>query len=123
VWRRFQVSLSFPAPDRGQIEAFLDRIISMWPEAPRLSVEKIAAKLGLVSYAEALDFCQNVRRRNILGLGETGIDQALITELDLWSSRVRPERLNDVGSEQTAPLGQKAVRAGSHRPRGIPKKA
>lgn len=122
VWRRFQVSLSFPAPDRGQVEAFLDRIFSMWPERPRLAVEKISANLGPVSYAEALDFCQNVRRRNILGLGETGIDQALTTELDLWSSRVRPERLNDVGSEQAAPLGQKAVRAGSGRSPRIPKK-
>jgi SpoVK/Ycf46/Vps4 family AAA+-type ATPase len=54
VWRRFQVRLSLPGPDRKNIELFLDRLVSNWPDAPRLSVQKIAAKLGRVSYAEAL---------------------------------------------------------------------
>jgi SpoVK/Ycf46/Vps4 family AAA+-type ATPase len=94
VWRRFQMRLAFPAPGKTQIEAFLDRIISQWPERPRLSIRKISSKLGLVSYAEALDFCQAVRRRNILALGGSSIDDGLATELDLWSSRVRPEALD-----------------------------
>lgn len=102
VWRRFQFRLAFPAPDRSQVEVFLDRIISSWPEAPSLSVQKLAAKLGTVSYAEALDFCQSVRRRHILGLGEVNIDGAIKVELDLWSSRVRPEALNGERSEQAA---------------------
>ncbi len=115
VWRRFQMRLAFPAPDRNQVEVFLDRIISNWPEAPRLSVQKIAAKMETASYAEALDFCQNVRRRNILGLGETGIDDALETELDLWSARVRPERLNAERSEQTAAVAEEPIPPGSAR--------
>lgn len=102
VWRRFQMRLAFPAPDRKHVEVFLDRIISSWPETPRLSVQKIAGKLGPVSYAEVLDFCQNIRRRHILGLGEVRIDDALATELDLWSSRVRPEALNGERSKQTS---------------------
>ena len=101
VWRRFQIRLAFPAPDRKLIEVFLDRIISNWPEAPRMPVQKIAGKLGLISFAEALDFCQTIRRRHILGLGEIKIDDALATELDLWSSRVRPEELDGERSEQT----------------------
>jgi SpoVK/Ycf46/Vps4 family AAA+-type ATPase len=70
VWRRFQIRLSLPAPDRSLVEVFLDRVVSRWPESPRMSVQKIAGKLGLVSYAEVLDFCQGVRRRQILGLGD-----------------------------------------------------
>jgi SpoVK/Ycf46/Vps4 family AAA+-type ATPase len=100
VWRRFQMRLAFPAPDRKLMEVFLDRVISGWPEAPRMSVQKIASRLGAVSYAETLDFCQNVRRRQILGLGEVGIDDALAKELELWTSRVRPDLLNDERSEQ-----------------------
>lgn len=103
VWRRFQMRLGFPAPDRKQIEVFLDRIVSGWPEHPRMPVGKTAAKLGAVSYAEALDFCQSIRRRHILGLGEVRIDDALATELDLWSSRVRPEALDAQRSEQATP--------------------
>ena len=100
VWRRFQIRNAFPAPDRKSIEAFLRQVIEGWPEAPKLSVPRIASKLGLVSYAEALDFCQSVRRRHILGLGEVGIDEAVVIELDLWSSRVRPEELNGKRSDQ-----------------------
>lgn len=46
VWRRFQVRLAFPAPDRSQVEVFLDRIISNWPQPPRLPVKKIAPGWG-----------------------------------------------------------------------------
>jgi SpoVK/Ycf46/Vps4 family AAA+-type ATPase len=103
VWRRFQMRLGFPAPDKQTIEIFLDRIISGWPEKPGLSVRQIAGKLGTVSFAEALDFCQNVRRRHILGLGEIGIEDAMAKELELWSSRVRPETIDGERPKQ-APL-------------------
>jgi len=116
VWRRFQMRLSFPAPDQENIEVYLDRIISTWPEAPKLPISNIAQKLGLVSYAEVLDFCQNIRRRHILGLGEVHIDDALAIELDLWSTRVRPEVLNGERPRQTSSKARasKASRS-SHR--------
>lgn len=93
VWRRFQLRLDFPAPDTARLKEFLDRVIYHWPDRPRLAIRSIAGKLGAVSYAEALDFCQSVRRRQILGLGEVSVDMALKIELDLWTSRVRPEAL------------------------------
>jgi SpoVK/Ycf46/Vps4 family AAA+-type ATPase len=94
VWRRFQMRLAMPAPRRPEVTLFLDRILSEWPDAPKMSPARIAAKLGKVSYAEALDFCQNVRRRQILGLGEMSVDDALRAEIDLWASRVTPEVIN-----------------------------
>jgi SpoVK/Ycf46/Vps4 family AAA+-type ATPase len=30
VWRRFQIRLALPAPDRSLVEVFLDRVISRW---------------------------------------------------------------------------------------------
>lgn len=101
VWRRFQLRLAFPTPDQKHVEVFLDRVISSWPAVPRISIQKLARALGHISYAEALDFCQNTRRRHILGLGEVDIDDAIATELELWSSRVRPEALNAERSNQT----------------------
>jgi SpoVK/Ycf46/Vps4 family AAA+-type ATPase len=100
VWRRFQMRLSFPAPDRKGVEVLIDRIVSRWPQAPKMSHGALAAKLGLLNFSEVLDFCQNVRRREILGLGETGIDEALKKELDIWQSRVRPEVTDDGRSKQ-----------------------
>jgi AAA+ superfamily predicted ATPase len=103
VWRRFQMRLAMPAPRKAEIVVFLDRITSNWSESPALPLPKIAAKLGKVSYAEALDFCQNVRRRQILGLGEVSVDAALDTELDLWTKRVTPEVLNAERSDKAPP--------------------
>jgi SpoVK/Ycf46/Vps4 family AAA+-type ATPase len=102
VWRRFQMRLAFPAPDRKMIEVFLDRIMSGWRDQPTAPVQRIAGKLGRISYAEALDFCQNVRRRQILGLGGISVDDALSIELGLWSSRVCPENVDAERPEQTA---------------------
>ena len=102
VWRRFQMRLSFPAPDRKGVEVLIDRVVSRWPQAPKMSRSTLAAKLGLLNFSEVLDFCQNVRRREILGLGEIGIDEALKKELDIWQSRVRPEVTDDGRSKQAA---------------------
>jgi hypothetical protein len=110
VWRRFQMRLGFPSPDRHMIAAYLERTMDGWPERPLVLPADIADKLGPVSYAEALDFCQNVRRRQILGLGETRIDAALQIELDLWSSRVNP-------GEQDAERSRKAVAPPRRRPK------
>lgn len=102
VWRRFQMRLAMPAPRKAEIAVFLDRVMSNWSEIPSLALPKIASKLGAVSYAEALDFCQNVRRRQILGLGEVSVDAALQAELDLWTKRVTPEALNAERPDKTA---------------------
>ena len=102
VWRRFQMRLSFPAPDRKLLELFLDRTLGSWPDLPRMTVKKLATGLGSVSYAEALDFCQNVRRRQILGLGAISVDEALDKELELWKSRVRPVCLDAERSYQAS---------------------
>src|SRR5690606_18636622 len=117
VWRRFQMRLAFPEPDRKLLEVFLDRIICNWPEAPKMTVQKLAVRLGAVSYAEALDLCQNVRRRQILGLGEISIDDALARELELWKSRVRPETVDAERSEQApAETDARTAKAAARRP-------
>lgn len=103
VWRRFQMRLLFPAPDRKSVKILLDRITSRWPEVPAMSLTAIAGKLGAVNYSEVVDFCHNVRRRHILGLGGIGIDEALNHELELWTARVQPETLNGERPEQAAP--------------------
>jgi SpoVK/Ycf46/Vps4 family AAA+-type ATPase len=111
VWRRFQLRMAFPAPQNNEVAAFLEKIIRFWPEKPKISAATLASRLSATSYAEARDFCQNVRRRHILGLGEIGIDSAIKTELDLWTSRVKPEVLNADRSEQTPPSAKRRAPA------------
>ena len=126
VWRRFQLRLDFPSPDQMMLAAYIDRLISGWPEKPRASAAEIAAAVGNVSYAEVLEFCQNVRRRCILGLGDLAVDDALRVEADLWASRLAPMSANAERSDQTAiaphpkskrrPAAQKARGASKPRP-------
>jgi len=110
VWRRFQMRLSFPSPDQQMIAAYLKQTMEKWPDRPSITPGNLADKLGLVSYAEALDFCQNVRRRQILGLGETRIDDAVKMELDLWSSRVNPGEQNAERSRKAAATPKRDAR-------------
>ena len=113
VWRRFQIRIDFPAPDLSQRAIYIDRILSHWEDKPTLSAEKLAEKIGENSYAEILDFCQNVRRRQILSLGQLGVDQAIKSELELWQKRLnpkKPETLNGRGNHQetaAAPIPKK----------------
>ena len=103
IWRRFQLRMAFPSPQKTEVAAFLEKIIASWPEQPKISVGILAGRLNVTSYAEARDFCQNVRRRHILGLGEINIDSAIKTELDLWAARVKPEVIDADRPNQTTP--------------------
>ncbi len=113
VWRRFQLRLDFPAPDRTMLAAYVDRLIRGWPEKPRTTAAVIAEAIGKASYAEALEFCQNVRRRCILGLGDLAVDDALKIETGLWASRVIPIGADAERSEEApvAPHAQAKRRA------------
>jgi hypothetical protein len=93
VWRRFQAKISFPAPQLAEVATFIERLMATWPQRPALSAADIASRLSAQSYAEARDFCQNVRRRQILGMGEFGVDAAISLELQFWDARVKPEHL------------------------------
>lgn len=121
VWRRFQLRMAFPAPQKNEVATFLQKIIESWPERPTITSLALANQLGALSYAEARDFCQNVRRRHILGLGDLGIDAAIQVELNLWSARVKPEVTNGDQSAQTAPSAKRQrTPAKTSRTSGIP---
>lgn len=102
VWRRFQLRIAFPAPRPNEVAAYLEKVISSWPTRPTTTAKEIAARLGATSYAEARDFCQNVRRRQILSLGELQTDSSIKAELEMWAERVQPEKLNAKRPNKTA---------------------
>lgn len=88
VWRRFQLRLALPSPDWRQLAVLVDRQFALWDQAPGISAEKLAKALAPSSFAEVIDFCQTVRRRHILSLGQRALKDILAEEVDLWSSRV-----------------------------------
>lgn len=103
VWRRFQLRLALPQPSRDALAMFLERQFSLWPDNPGMSPETVAKKLGSISYAEALEFCQTVRRQYILSLGTGSIRNILREQIDFWSTRVRTDEVDAARSEQAVP--------------------
>jgi SpoVK/Ycf46/Vps4 family AAA+-type ATPase len=90
VWRRFQLRLDMPAPDAARRAVLVARFFDAWPESAGLSPERLAEKLGAVSFAEVFEFCQNVRRRHILTQGGESLRALVAEEIELWASRVAP---------------------------------
>jgi SpoVK/Ycf46/Vps4 family AAA+-type ATPase len=106
VWRRFQIRVGFPSPTLSQTKAFLEQVVGQWPDRPKVGMAALSKKLKDSSFSEIVDFCQNVRRRQILGLGELSIDIALKVELDLWNSRVKPQVIDADEFGQAAPAAK-----------------
>ena len=53
------------------------------------SPESIAESLGAISYAEAEDFCHDIRRRLALSPGESSVKAVVTEQLRLWQARAR----------------------------------
>ncbi|WP_083850006.1 AAA family ATPase [Bradyrhizobium cosmicum] len=88
VWRRFELRLAMPLPSHEVLAAFLDRQFETWPQSAGVSANILAGKLGEISFAEALDFCQTVRRQHILSLANRELKDILREQVELWTSRV-----------------------------------
>ncbi len=112
VWRRFQLRFDMPAPDAAGRAVLVSRFMDSWPESAGLSAEAVAKRIGPVSFAEVVEFCQNVRRRHILAQGCESLKQALSDELSLWASRVTPE---SHGETDTTPAEARPVDAARSR--------
>lgn len=100
VWRRFQLRLSLPQPSHDALAIFLGRQFALWPDGPGIPPETVATKLGSISYAEALEFCQTIRRQHILSLGSRSIRDILREQIDFWSTRVRIDQVDAARYEQ-----------------------
>lgn len=107
VWRRFQLRLSLPQPSADALAVFLQRQFDAWPEPAGARPNAVAGKLGSVSYAETLEFCQTVRRQHILSLGERSIKDILKEQLELWATRVGTNEGNAARSGQTTPTPER----------------
>ena len=95
VWRRFQFRLELPAPTQAQLGRYFEVFESSLEQALEISPDSIANSLGNVSYAEAEEFCNGVRRRHALSLGETSLKNIVAEQLNLWKPcpmRHEPER-------------------------------
>ena len=89
AWRRFQVRLALNPPTRRDLAAYVARFANSLGEPLGRAPATIARKLGAVSYAEAEEFCRDVRRRTVLAMGEKPLKVIVAERLKLWEERSR----------------------------------
>ena len=89
VWRRFQIRLELPAPTPGQVGRYFEAFAKRVDEPLGIGANTIAKALGEISYAEAEEFCNGVRRRLALSLGEGSVKSIVADQLELWKARAR----------------------------------
>lgn len=91
VWRRFQLRISLPLPTADELTLFLSRAFEKFLEPAEIAPSTVAKQLESVSYAEATEFCIDLRRRHVLSSGRKRIADIVKEVLSLWSARVSPE--------------------------------
>lgn len=87
VWRRFQLRLSLPSPSKSDLARFLAHSFKAIANTDSIDADAIAEALGPVSYAETTEFLLDLRRRQVLSLGDKRFAEVLSEQLPLWSAR------------------------------------
>ena len=89
VWRRFQVRLLLNPPSRRELAAYISSFAANLDEPLGRTAETIAKTLGAISYAEAEEFCRDLRRRSTLAMGRQPLKIVVSERLNLWAERSR----------------------------------
>ena len=89
VWRRFQFRLELPAPTQAQLGRYFEAFAKRMDEPLGASAKTIAKALDNVSYAEAEEFCNGIRRQHALSLGAGSLKAIVAEQLKLWKARAR----------------------------------
>lgn len=83
VWRRFQIRINLPLPDREQIARWFDLLASRFPQFKVEKTKRSIPKLEGASYSELQDLAQDVLRRCVLE-GDTDPDRVFQEQIKLW---------------------------------------
>jgi SpoVK/Ycf46/Vps4 family AAA+-type ATPase len=97
AWRRFQLRLMLPLPTQKAIAAYIEAFAKRLDQPLGHSPASIAKRLGRISYAEAEQFCLDVRRSQVLSLGEKSVKTIVTEQLVIWSSRAQGSTFSEEG--------------------------
>jgi SpoVK/Ycf46/Vps4 family AAA+-type ATPase len=97
AWRRFQVRFNLPLPTQKELGSYIEIFTAHFSEPLGMSPISIAKSLGAISYAEAEQFCLDVRRRQVLSMGSKNLKAILSEQLRVWTSEVRAKQPKEEG--------------------------
>jgi len=88
-WRRFQVRLNLPMPTAKDLAGFIAKLFEPFEESSSYTPGALARSLGSISYAEAEEFCRDIRRRQVLTMGERSLRSIVSEQLKMWATRAQ----------------------------------
>jgi len=92
AWRRFQVRVALPLPDEAALVDWLTR----WEEQSNLRLASLRAPVLSVlkgmSWAEVVEFGDDVRRRIVLAGAGSDVRRVVTTRLAQWQARATARR-------------------------------
>ena len=90
IWRRFQVCVALPAPQRGQIEKWFQRFAAQHGHTSDISPRSLAQHLQGLSFAEIEEFGNDVLRRVVLDSPNADVKAIVASRLRHWKGRFKP---------------------------------
>ncbi|MBE7490964.1 MAG: ATP-binding protein [Planctomycetes bacterium] len=87
AWRRFQLRLELPSPTQAQLAHWFQTLSDRLGQPLGLAPRTLAAKLPGISFAEAEEFAQDVRRRQVLGIPDADLKRIVNDRLAIWTAR------------------------------------
>lgn len=90
VWRRFQLRLSMPQPQKEQLVSWFIKLEKRIGISFGIDHQVLAEKLAGLSFAEVEEFGADVMRRNILSLPSNNIETIVLERLRQWQERFDP---------------------------------
>ena len=88
VWRRFQVRLLLPAPERAQVEEWFRRFVVRFGQPLGHSPRALAERLAGASFSEVEEFAADVQRRFVLMQPQANVRAIVGQRLQQWEARV-----------------------------------
>jgi len=97
AWRRFQLRLSLPLPTQKALTAYIDTFAKRMDQSLGQSSIIIAKRLGRISYADAEQFCLDIRRRYVLSSANKSLKTIVNEQLDIWGDQASGSSLSEEG--------------------------
>jgi SpoVK/Ycf46/Vps4 family AAA+-type ATPase len=91
AWRRFQLRLKLPMPTVKTLAAYIEEFAKVFGEDLGISTTTIAKRIGTISFAEAEQFCLDLRRRRILSIGRKTMKEIVEDQLNSRADRDKEE--------------------------------
>jgi AAA+ superfamily predicted ATPase len=92
AWRRFQVRVQLKLPTQKELSLYLEEFLTRFGEPIGMAAMVLAKNMGRVSYADAEQFCLDVRRRQVLSAGRKTVKQIVAEQLNIWTAESRAQQ-------------------------------